>query len=338
MSQGFIVLGHGSKVAETIGILEDITDLLRKRLKIGKVRYAALQFNEPDLPGVIADMSRDGVTEIVILPLFLVDGNHVREDIPGIIRQEQSKHPSIKIRLANHIGADVRITDILVDRIMGLVDNKSDEGDLKMIAPEKIEEESFKIIEESVDLDDLDSGEKAVITRMLHASGDLSLADAVVISNGAIDSGVKALKEGRPVVADVNMVATGISRRLAALHNNKILCKVDDMAVTADAKKLGSTRSAVAMRSLAAHIEGGIVAIGNAPTALAELLKIVEEGSPRPALVIGTPVGFVGAAESKESLMRSGLNYISIRGTRGGSALAVAAVNAILKLATTDDR
>lgn len=333
MGKGFIVLGHGSKVSETIGILENITDSLRKRLKIGKVRYAALQFNEPDLPGVIANMSEDGVTDIVILPLFLVDGNHVREDIPGIIREERSKHPSINIRLANHIGADMRITDILVDRIIGLADSNNGEGASKLSEPEKIEEESFKIIEASVDLSGLDSSRKAVVTRMLHASGDLSLADAIVISDGAIDSGIEALKEGRTIVTDVHMVATGVSRRLAALHDNEIICRVDDKTVAADAKMLGKTRSAVAMRSLAPRIDGGVIVIGNAPTALAELLKMVEEGVTRPALVIGTPVGFVGAAESKEALIRSGLSHVSIRGTRGGSALAVAAVNAMLKLA-----
>ncbi len=337
MSKGFIVLGHGSKVPETIGILENITGSLRKRLKYAKVSYAALQFNEPDLPGVIASMSEDGVTDIIIVPLFLVDGNHIREDIPEIIREERSKYPSLNIRLANHIGADMRITDILIDRIIGLTDNNGGDAS-KLSAPEKIEEESFRIIEASIDLSGFDSREKAVVTRMLHASGDLSLADAIVISDSAVGSGIKALKEGRAIVTDVHMVETGISRRLAALHNNEILCRVDDEAVAADAKRLGKTRSAVAMRSLAARIDGGVVVIGNAPTALAELLKMVEEGAPRPALVIGTPVGFVGAAESKEALIRSGLSHVSIRGTRGGSALAVAAVNAILKLATTDDR
>lgn len=337
MSTGFIVLGHGSKVPETIRILRDITESLKSRLQLDQVRYAALQFNEPDLPETIDLLAKDGITDIVVLPLFLTDGNHVREDIPEIIAEQCNKYPTLNIKLACHIGADTRITDILVDRITGVIGNGLN-GDGKSIQnPSEIEEESFRIIEASVDLRSKHGPDKAVIKRIIHASGDLSLIDAIAMSEGAVERGVKAIKSRCNIVTDVRMVATGISDRLAVVHNNDVLCKVDDSVVEGEAKRLNKTRSAVAMRMFADYMDDGIVAVGNAPTALFELLDMVREGFKRPALVIGTPVGFVGAAESKDALISSGLNYITVRGTRGGSAMAAAATNAILKLACGSD-
>ena len=333
MSTGYIVLGHGSMVKETIGILEEITNALKVRLKLERVQHAALQFNEPDLPQAIAMLARDGVNDIVVVPLFLTDGNHMRDDIPGIIGEERAKYPGLKIRLAGHIGADPRLTDILADRVAEALDVNIAAQKAKLTDPEQIEEESFKIIESSIDLEGLGERQKAVVKRIVHASGDLSLAGTILISAGAIKAGIEAVRAGKPIITDVRMAATGISSKLAAIAGNEIGCKVNDPAVADEAKRLGKTRSAAAMRLFSADLRGGIVVIGNAPTALFELLDMVEEGVAPPALVIGTPVGFVGAAESKEALVRSGLNYITIRGTRGGSAIAAAAVNAILKMA-----
>jgi len=337
MNTGFIVLGHGSKVSETVDILKDITDSLRKRLRLDAIHYAALQFNEPGLPEVINMLVEAGTNDIVVLPLFLTDGNHVREDIPGIINEECAKHPSVIIKLACHIGADMRITDILVDRIIGMIGGTPSSNGVMITKPSEIEAESFRIIETSTNLRGYCKAEKTVIKRIIHASGDLSLIDAIDISEDAIDAGITAIKDSRPIITDVRMVATGISDRISVIHDNNVICKVDDSTVDSEAKRRGKTRSAVAMRSLAEHIDGAIVAIGNAPTALFELLDIVKEGVAKPALVIGTPVGFVGAAESKEALMNSGLEYITVRGTRGGSAMAAAAVNALLKLACGGD-
>ena len=337
MSTGFIVLGHGSRVSETVTILKDLRSYLKARLQSENVRHAALQFNEPGLPEVIEDFAEGGITDIVVLPVFLMDGNHIREDIPEIVRRESERFPSISITVADHIGADVRIADILLDRLGNTIAKSTNGNGLRITEPAMIEEESFNIIEASVDLKDFDDSEKAVVKRMIHASGDLSLTNAVVMSDGAVGIGVDALRHGRPVITDVRMVATGISGRWACINDNSVLCKVDDSTVEGEAKRTGKTRSAVAIRSLAEHIDGAVVAIGNAPTALFELLDITKEGNIKPALVIGTPVGFVGAAESKEALVKSGLDYITVRGTRGGSAIAAAATNAILKIACNEN-
>jgi len=337
MGTGYIVLGHGSKVNETVEILKSIKSCFEARLQSENVRYAALQFNEPSLPETIAEFANTGVTEIVVLPLFLMDGNHVREDIPDIIKREAEKFPSLSITVADHIGADSRITDILLDRVSSVVAGNGNGDGLRINEPAQIEEESFRIIEAAVDLRDFSDNEKAIAKRIIHASGDLSLVDAITISDSAVGAGINAIREGYPVITDVRMVAVGISERRTCLHDNNIICKVDDTGVENEAKRTGRTRSAVAIRSLASHIDGAVVAVGNAPTALFELLDMVKEGAVKPALVIGTPVGFVGAAESKEALMRSGLDYITVRGNRGGSAMAAAAVNAILKIACNEN-
>ncbi|HEY3373906.1 MAG TPA: precorrin-8X methylmutase [Candidatus Aquicultor sp.] len=356
MSTGFIVLGHGSKVPETVETLKDITNSLKRRLRLDQVRYAALQFNTPTLPDAIESLISGGINDIVILPFFLIEGNHMRQDIPEIISDEKRKHPSVSITLAEHIGADDRIVEILADRAhikasdsMKNQEDANDEGGAnsapgacnitgdgskKLQEPRQIEEESFRIIEGLVDLRALSEVERAVVTRMIHASGDVQLLSAIDISDGAIDAGVRAIREPCAIITDVQMAATGISTALAKVYNNEVLCKVNDPEVITEAETLKKTRSAVGIRSRANHIANGIVVIGNAPTALFELLSMVQEGFEKPALVIGTPVGFVGAAESKEALRASGLPYITVRGTRGGSALAVAAANAVLKLAT----
>lgn len=335
MSTGFIVLGHGSKVHETVGMLQDITNSLKRQLQLDNVIYATLQFNEPTLPQAIDILAGDGIDEIIILPFFLIEGNHMKQDIPEIIEAEKEKFPGVDIQLVEHIGADLRIVDILADKARAAVEVSEDYDHAKLHEPVQIEEESFRIIESSTNLHDMSAGQRAVMQRIIHASGDLSLAGAIDISDGAIEAGIQALQKGCPIITDVRMAATGINKKLAAVYGNQIMCKVDDPLVAEEAAASRKTRSAVAMRGLVNHVANSIVVIGNAPTALFELLSMVREGYERPALVIGTPVGFVGAAESKEALARSGLNYITVRGTRGGSAMAVAAANAILKLATS---
>ena len=340
MSTGFIVLGHGSKVEETREILKGIAATLRSRLQSEFVRYAALQFNEPDLPEVIESLADEGVTELIIMPLFMVDGNHIRQDIPEIIRDEEAKYPALKIKVAEHIGPDVRIADILIERANELLAGgfgANGGNGLKIGDPAKIEQESFRIIDAVADLEGFSDKEKAVVKRMIHASGDLTLSGVVAMSAGAVEAGVDALRSCCPIITDVRMVAVGISDGRTCIHDNNVLCRIDDKAVEDDARRAGKTRSAMAMRSLANHADGAVIAIGNAPTALFELLDIAKEGVVKPALVVGTPVGFVGAAESKEALMRAGLNYITVRGTRGGSALAASAINALLKIACNEE-
>ncbi len=183
-----------------------------------------------------------------------------------------------------------------------------------------IEEESYRILRELVDLSDLRPLSRAVAERVIHASADLEYADSLVLNESALRAGHEALRRGAPVVADVGMVAAGITAREA--H-----CFVSEPRARELSESLGITRSAAGVRVAAERVGGGAVwVVGNAPTALFELLEL-EVG---PALVVGMPVGFVGAAESKERLVESGLPAVANRGPKGGSAVAAAALNALL--------
>ncbi len=204
--------------------------------------------------------------------------------------------------------------------------------------PESIASDSFAIIRRHLAEHGyaFDPPVAAVIERVIHSTADFEFADLVRLSPGAVAAGVQALRAGCPVVTDVHMVRVGISTpRLAALGGT-LHCFVDDQAVQARAAAEGTTRSTQSMRLAAERglLTGGIVAIGNAPTALYEVIRLVEMGL-QPALIIGVPVGFVGTAESKAALMQiTGVPWIVTTGFKGGSTIAVAVVNALLRLAT----
>ncbi|WP_051115869.1 precorrin-8X methylmutase [Streptomyces sp. PsTaAH-124] len=190
--------------------------------------------------------------------------------------------------------------------------------------------QSFTTIRAEADLTGLPADVAQVAVRMIHACGMTDLVRDIAYSPGVVARAREALRAGAPVLCDVRMVASGITRaRLPA--DNEVLCTLSDPAVPALAAELGTTRSAAALELWRERLAGSVVVVGNAPTALFRLLELVEEGAGRPAAVIGVPVGFVGAAESKEALAAhpSGLEHLVVRGRRGGSAIAAAAVNAI---------
>ncbi|MEU5085525.1 precorrin-8X methylmutase [Streptomyces sp. NPDC021356] len=190
--------------------------------------------------------------------------------------------------------------------------------------------QSFATIRAEADLAALPADVSQVTVRMIHACGMVDLVRDIAYTPSVVARAREALRAGAPVLCDVQMVASGVTRkRLPA--DNEVLCTLSDPAVPELAAKLGTTRSAAALELWRDRLEGSVVAVGNAPTALFRLLEMIEEGAGRPAAVIGVPVGFVGAAESKDALAAhpSGLEHLVVRGRRGGSALAAAALNAI---------
>ncbi|MEX5632368.1 precorrin-8X methylmutase [Parafrankia sp. FMc2] len=194
----------------------------------------------------------------------------------------------------------------------------------------EIYRESFATIRAEADLRSLPADIARVAVRMIHACGMVDLTDDIGCSAGVATAARSALVGGAPVLCDTEMVAAGvIRRRLPA--GNAVICTLSDPRVPEIARRAGTTRSAAAVELWQDHLGGAVVVVGNAPTALYRLLELVEGGAPRPAAVIGVPVGFVGAAESKEALASSpsGLEYLVVRGRRGGSAIAAAAVNAL---------
>jgi precorrin-8X/cobalt-precorrin-8 methylmutase len=187
---------------------------------------------------------------------------------------------------------------------------------------------SFATIRAEADLSRFPADVARVVVRMIHSCGMTDLPADVGFSDGVVRAARAALLAGAPVLCDAQMVASGITRgRLPA--GNEVVCTLADPAVPALAARLGTTRSAAALDLWLPRLAGAVVAIGNAPTALFRLLELIAGGAARPAAVLGIPVGFIGAAESKQALASSGLDYLVVHGRRGGSAMTVAAVNAI---------
>jgi precorrin-8X/cobalt-precorrin-8 methylmutase len=187
---------------------------------------------------------------------------------------------------------------------------------------------SFSAIRAEADLARFPADVARVVVRMIHSCGMTDLPADIGYSDGVVRAARAALLGGAPVLCDAQMVASGITRRRLPA-GNEIVCMLDDPAVPSLANRLGTTRSAAALDLWGSRLAGAVVAIGNAPTALFRLLELADAGAGRPAAVLGIPVGFVGAAESKLALAQSGLEYLVVHGRRGGSAMTVAAVNAI---------
>ncbi|MEU4903392.1 precorrin-8X methylmutase [Streptomyces sp. NPDC022067] len=189
---------------------------------------------------------------------------------------------------------------------------------------------SFATIRAEADLGGLPADVSQVAVRMIHACGMVDLVKDLAYTTGVVSRARAALRAGAPVLCDARMVASGVTRkRLPA--DNEVLCTLADPAVPELARRMGTTRSAAALELWRDRLDGAVVAVGNAPTALFRLLEMIEEGAPRPAAVIGVPVGFIGAAESKEARagLPAALDHLVVHGRRGGSAIAAAAINAI---------
>ncbi len=197
--------------------------------------------------------------------------------------------------------------------------------------PMTIENRSMELIAPHLAELHLDERETKLYSRLIHASGDVGYAPITRVHPQAIDAAIAALKRGVDIYTDVEMVRTGINKRKLASFGGTVHCLVADPDVAARAKAEGITRSMVAMRTFGKDMDGSIVAIGNAPTALFEVLRLVREEGIRPACIVGIPVGFVGAAESKAELAANDIvPYITVEGSKGGSPIAAAAVNALM--------
>jgi len=195
--------------------------------------------------------------------------------------------------------------------------------------PAEIYRQSFSIIRAEADLGRFSPAEERVAVRLIHTCGSVELARDLWFSPGFVGAAKAALGRGAPILCDAKMIVSGVTRSRLP-QDNPILCRLDDPAVPALAKEQRTTRSAAAFALFCEQLDGAVVAIGNAPTALFRLLEMLDETTARPAAVIGVPVGFVGAAESKQALERDGrVPALVVRGRKGGSAMAVAALNAL---------
>ncbi|MEP9384634.1 precorrin-8X methylmutase [Nocardioides sp. KR10-350] len=196
--------------------------------------------------------------------------------------------------------------------------------------------DSFATIRREADLSDVPADAERLAVRMIHGSGQVDLARDLVVHPRLVAAGRAALEAGAPILCDATMVGTGVTRSRLP-RDNEVLCLLNDERVPGLAREWGTTRTAAAVSLWEPHLDGAVVAIGNAPTALFHLLEMLLDGAPRPAAIVGCPVGFVGAAESKQALVElaahHGLDipYVTVRGRRGGSAMTSSALNALAK-------
>jgi precorrin-8X/cobalt-precorrin-8 methylmutase len=194
------------------------------------------------------------------------------------------------------------------------------------VQPQEIEEKSFEMITEELGAHDYTEEQYPVVQRVIHASADFELGRSLRFHPDAIRAGIEAIRAGKLIVADVQMVQVGISKPRLAKFGGDVKVYISDSDVMEEAKRLNTTRAIISMRKAAREADGAIYAIGNAPTAL---IRMVKDGEAKPGLIVGVPVGFVSAAESKEELLKLDIPFITNIGRKGGSPVAVAAVNAL---------
>ena len=202
----------------------------------------------------------------------------------------------------------------------------------------RIEDDSFAIIDHEAGEHGFAPAEWQVVRRVIHATADFEFQSLMALHPEAVRAGVAALRRGAPLVVDVKMIGVGVSEDRLAAYGCRVHCFISDDDVITEAKAAGSTRAICAMRKAArlGLLDGAIVAVGNAPTALLELARMIRAAEAKPALIVGVPVGFVSAAESKEAVLDVGVPYIVARGRKGGSPIAVAIVHALLLLSATE--
>ncbi|WP_338532935.1 precorrin-8X methylmutase [Paenibacillus peoriae] len=201
------------------------------------------------------------------------------------------------------------------------------------VQPQEIEGKSFEMITEELGEHPFTAEQYPVVQRVIHASADFELGRSMVFHPKAIEAGVAAIRAGQQVVADVQMIQAGLSKDRIRQFGGDVHVYISDPDVMEEAKRLNTTRAIISMRKAIQAGEGGIYAIGNAPTALLELIRLVKEGAAKPGLVIGMPVGFVSAAESKDELRKLDIPFVTNIGRKGGSTIVVAALNAISLMA-----
>jgi precorrin-8X/cobalt-precorrin-8 methylmutase len=333
---GVIILAHGSRnEGEVSEILREVARMVKAWLPPEiKVVGASMQFNHPDLEEAIELLVEQGVKRVVIMPYFLFQGIHPTKDIPsriGVIRQG---NPEVEFVLAKTLGADKNLANLVVRRIYEAAAELSLNNSLTVNdnATSNIEKSSMAIIEDLLPSIECSDEERQIIKRIVHATGDPQVASLIRFHPNAVSAGIAAIQQGKPIFTDVRMVEVGINHNMARKLGCSIHCAFDEPEVMRQAPKENTTRSAAAIRSLGMRLDGAIAAIGNAPTALLTMLDLIGSRGVQPALVVGTPVGFVQAKESKAELMKMDIPYITIEGTQGGSTVAVATVNALLKL------
>lgn len=323
-----LVVAHGSREAAANQAFLAMVARLNRRAG-AELAAAFLGSAEPSIPAAAADLARRGVRRIHLMPWFLSEGRHAREDLPALAAQCE-RELGVSVRMAPGLQGERLLEEIILDRSAELVEGGAELAEGLPTTGEAITAESRRIIDARLGDYELAGPAREIARRVIHATADFSFARTLRVHERAADAAAEALRERHAIICDVRMVQAGITAT-----DCELLCAVDQPDIADAARREGTTRSAAAMAKLADRMGGAIVAIGNAPTALWKVLELAR-GGVRPAVVVGLPVGFVGARESKLALLASGLCYVTNTTSRGGSPVAAAAVNALAAMGRRD--
>jgi precorrin-8X/cobalt-precorrin-8 methylmutase len=342
---GLIIIGHGSKLPHNRENLEKLADILRKRSKFTTVEISFMVRDKPTIPDAIENVAKKGVSKIVLIPAFLAPGVHTTREIPEMIELKEKESSltarGIELVYGEPLGADERIAEIIEEKALKALGREVNEASVisdayALAASNEIVKTSMSLIREAVGdfLENVPKAHFPIIERVVHATADPEFAKLLVINEKAVKAGVAAIKAGAKIVTDVKMVKAGINEARLKKFGGKILTYIDDARAIELANHESITRSAAAMRlAVNEGVNGDIMLIGNAPTAAFELASAVKQGLAKPALIVATPVGYVGAAESKETVSNLPIPFIIVKGRKGGSTIAVAIFNALLTMA-----
>ena len=318
-----LVLGHGSRRQEANQMVLSLVQRLRADLHTDLVEPAFVSLASPDISTSLAALAERGCQEVFVFPLFLVEGNHLARDIPSYVQQALAGYQGMKVTLGQPLLQNPELYGLIMERLEREL-LPQDGG--RPQHPQAIQQESFARIESRLRGLPFAPDEMAVLRRVVHATADFSHALSLRFSPGAVQSGRAALRAGKEIIADARMVKAGIGYR------GPVLCYIDEPAVVQEALEKGVTRASLGMERAAARMDGAVVVVGNAPTALFKVIELIQAGRAHPALVIGVPVGLVGALEAKTRLASlSGQPHITNLSVKGGSAMAAAIVNALLE-------
>jgi precorrin-8X/cobalt-precorrin-8 methylmutase len=311
-----VIVAHGSP-KKSANNLEDFAKAFAVSLKMNPqdIKPAYLQFSSPSLESALLECIQENAKEIIVHPFFLSSGTHVTSDIPEILEKFRKNYPQVEIIYTKPLGLHEKLFEILKERI----------EEVRALKAEEIEEKSMEIIEKELNLINLPLEQKLIIRRVIHATADFEYKDSMVFYLSSVSTGLKALKEGKDILVDVEMVKAGISEKY--LGSSKIICyldKIEDYEITKTAKAIET--------ALKEEKNIGIVAIGNSPTALLKAIEIFNEMGIKDKLLIGMPVGFVKALSAKLLLSKQDFPFITNLSRKGGSPATAAVINALLRM------
>lgn len=344
---GLVLAGHGSNFNSYKDNIDELASIIRKLSPFMIVRSGFMQLSSPSITDAMSNAVEEGAEKLIIVPVFLANSRHTTEDIPKLLGLKKGQnrgafhfkgHEDIQVTYGKPIGADRRLAEIIIDRAMTALKDFGTEATIEPVndTGAEIFEDSLKIVRQLLakDFERMDSQVVPIIKHVVHATAEPEFARLLIFSKDAVKAGVEALKKGADVVADVKMVESGINARAIREFGVRVLTYTEDRRTISLAERTKITRTAAAMQIAAEDgLDGDIVVIGNSPTAALAVADIVKRNVAKPALVIATPVGFVKAAESKDEISTLPVPYLITRGVKGGSAVAVAILNALLSMA-----